>query len=147
MPILSPHISKAHDYLSQAINYLQLAADQAHIERCNRHLLAIKESRINQLLDIVHWESRIRELLITTKCVREAQIVGLADWKQVSPIDQRGGASVDDQPIGGDVVAGRGSGDSATAGDPWAEVVPAGVQLGIPGLPGAVGDPSPGVEA
>lgn len=146
MQTLSRNLSAANDNLAQAIAFTQLALDQARNEIAERHILAIRETRINGLVDVVRYETRIQEALITLKGIRETPGLGLAGRDAVPAGDRAGDDAVDGQSGGGDELAGPGSGDAAPADDPFAVEVPAGTQLGIPDLHCGDREPSIAVE-
>lgn len=143
----SRNLSAANDNLSQAIAFTQLALDQARNESAERHLLAIRETRVNGLVDAIRYETRIQEVLITLKGICETPGVGLAGRDAVPAGDRAGNDAVDDESRGGDELAGPRSGDRAATDDPFAEEIPAGVQLGIPDLHCGDRDSPPGVAA
>lgn len=146
MPMLSRNLSAANDNLSQAIAFTQLALDQARNELADRHLLAIKETRINGLIDIVRYETRIQEALYTLKAICSSPGVGLAGRDPLPAGDRAGDDAVDGESGGGNELAGPRSSDGAAADDPFAVEVPAGVQLGIPDLHCGDREPSIAVE-
>lgn len=147
MQTLSRNLRAASDNLAQAIAFTQLALDQARNEIADRHVLAIRETRVNGLVDAVRYETRIQEALLTLKGIRETPGLGLAGRDSVPAGDRAGDDAVDDESGGGDELAGPRSGDGTAADDPFAVEVPSGVQLGIPQLHCGDREPSPGVAA
>ena len=151
----------------QAISFMQLALDEARNESSRRHELAIKETRVNGLIDAVRYETRILEALITLEGIRETPGMGFAVRRFIPASDRGDGDPVDDEPSGGDVVAQPRTSDGETAGDSdvflsaltqlhegWLAAgrpmwngfkVPAGVQPRIPDLQGADRDAPPAV--
>jgi hypothetical protein len=102
----------------QAVAFTQLALDQVRNERSRRHLLAIKESRINGLIDIVQRETRILEALLTLKGICEAGSVGAAVHGAVPGNPRWTGDPVDCQSSKGNELARPRSGDGEVADDP-----------------------------
>ena len=134
MPTPSRNLRAVNDNLSQAIAFTQLALDQVRNECADRHLLAIRETRVNGLIDIVRYETRIQEVLITLKNLRESPGLGLAGRDALPAGDRAGDDAVDGERCGGDELARPRPCNGAPADDPFAEEIPAGVQVGIPDL-------------
>lgn len=117
MPISSPIISKVNDYLAQAIAFAQLALDEARAERDARHMLAHSEHRVNGLIDVVRWETRIQEALLTLKGIRETPGLGVAVRGSISASDRGGDDPVDGESGGGNELAGSRLGGGTVADD------------------------------
>jgi len=105
MPISSQHLSKANDHFAAAINHLQLALEEAGHVRDKCHMLAIKEVRVSGLIDVIRWETRIQEALLTVKCIRSAPGLGPAIRGPIPSVVGGGNSSMDDKLSGGDVMA------------------------------------------
>jgi hypothetical protein len=106
MPTSSTHLSLVNDYLDSAIANMQLAADIARHRQNELHGLALKEARVNGLIDVVRWETRLREALLTLKEIRNSPGVGIASGGTVSAGIGTRNNSVDKQSSGGDELAG-----------------------------------------
>jgi hypothetical protein len=106
MPISSPHLSLVNDYLDSAIAEIQLAADTARHWQNELHRIALKEARVNGLIDVVRWETRLREALLTLKGLRDTPGMGIAGGGSLSTSLGGGNLSVDKQSSGGDELAG-----------------------------------------
>ena len=105
MPTSSTHLSLVNDYLDSAIANIQMAADIARHQQNELHGLALREARVNGLIDVVRWETRLREALLTLKDIRHTPGVGIASGGIVSSSTRRRNYSVDEQPSGGDELA------------------------------------------
>jgi hypothetical protein len=106
MPISSPHLSLVNDHLNRAIAEIQLAADIARHRQNELHSIALKEARVNGLIDVVRWETRLREALLTLKEIRNSPGVGIASRGFVPASTGAGNDSVDGQSSGGNELAG-----------------------------------------
>jgi hypothetical protein len=106
MPTSSTHLSLVNDYLDSAIANMQLAADIARHRQNELHHIALGEARVNGLIDVVRWETRLREALLTLKDIRNTPGVGIASGGTVLAIPGGRDNSVDEQPSGGDELAG-----------------------------------------
>ena len=116
MPMPLPNsLLKANDYLMQAISFMQLALDEARNESSRRHALAIKETRVNGLIDAVRYETRIQEALITLRGICEAPGLGITVGGVIPAGDRGTGDPVDHEAGGGDVVAQPRISDGAVA--------------------------------
>lgn len=104
MPISSTHLSEVNDHLTAAIGQLELAQAIAVNLRSDLHALALKEGRVSGLIDVVQWQTRISEALLTVKDIRDTPMLGASIGELVSP--SRGGRddAVDEQPIGSDFM-------------------------------------------
>jgi hypothetical protein len=104
MPISSTHLSKVNDHLSAAIGQLKEAQGVAVNLRSELHALALTEGRVIGLIDVVQWQTRISEALLTVKGILDTPCLGASIGEIVSP--GRGGRhdAVDEQPIGSDFM-------------------------------------------
>lgn len=84
---------------------MQLAADIARHQQNELHRLALQEARVNGLIDVVRWETRLREALLTLKEIRNSPGVGIASRGAVSASPRARNNSMDEQPSGGDELA------------------------------------------
>jgi hypothetical protein len=105
MPISSHRLLLANDHIHFAIAHAQLAADLVRDQQNELHMLALKESRITGLIDVVRWETRLREALLTLKGLRDTPSVGLPVQGSVPTGFGGGDLSVDEQSSGSDELA------------------------------------------
>jgi hypothetical protein len=105
MPISSFHLSLVNDHLDSAIANMQLAADIARHRQNELHLIALKEARVNGLIEVVQWETRLREALLTLKDIRNTPGMAIAGRGAVPASAGRGDHPMDEQSSGGDELA------------------------------------------
>ena len=105
MPTSSHRLSLANDHIHFAIAHAQLAADLVRDEQNELHMLALKEARVNGLIDVVRWETRLREALLTLKGLRDTPGMGIAGGGSVPTSPRKGDIPVDEQSSGGDELA------------------------------------------
>jgi len=105
MPISSTHLSLVNDHLDSAIANMQLAADIARHRQNELHLIALREARVNGLIEVVQWETRLREALLTLKDIRNTPSLGIAGRGAVPASAGRGHDPMDEQSSGGDELA------------------------------------------
>ena len=104
MPISSTHLSIVNDYLAAAIEKLEDAKSVATHLRSELHGLALKEGRVTGLIDVVQWQTRISEALLTVKGIRDTPMLGASIGELVSPGRRGRDDAVDEQPIGSDFM-------------------------------------------
>lgn len=104
MPISSTHLSKVNDYFTAAIGQLELAQAIAVNLRSDLHTLALKEGRVTGLIDVVQWQTRITEALLTVKDIRDTPCLGASIGELVSPSHRGRDDAMDEQPIGSDFM-------------------------------------------
>jgi hypothetical protein len=104
MPISSTHLSKVNDHLSAAIGHLRQAQEITVNLRSELHALALAEGRVTGLIDVVQWQTRISEALLTTKGIRDTPCLGASIGELVSPGRRGRDSTMDEQPIGGDFM-------------------------------------------
>jgi hypothetical protein len=106
MPISSTHLSKVNDHLSAAIGQLKEAQGIAVNLRSELHALALAEGRVIGLIDVVQWQTRISEALLTVKDIRDTPCLGASIGELVSSSRGRRDDTMDEQPIGSDFMVG-----------------------------------------
>jgi hypothetical protein len=104
MPISSTHLSKANDHLSAAIGHLRQAQGIAVSLRSDLHCLALTEGRVIGLIDVVQWQTRISEALLTVKDIRDTPCLGASIGELVSPSRRGRDDALDEQSIGSDFM-------------------------------------------
>ena len=104
MPISSTHLSKVNDHLSAAIGHLRQAQGIAVGLRSDLHALALTEGRVIGLIDVVQWQTRITEALLTVKDIRDTPCLGASIGELVSPSRRGRDDAVDEQSIGSDFM-------------------------------------------
>jgi hypothetical protein len=104
MPISSTHLSTVNDHLSAAIGHLKEAQGIAVSLRSELHALALTEGRVIGLIDVVQWQTRISEALLTAKGIRDAPCLGASIGELVSPGRRGRDNAMDEQPIGSDFM-------------------------------------------
>ena len=104
MPISSTHLSKVNDHLSAAIGHLGQAQGIAISLRSDLHSLALREGRVTSLIDVVQWQTRISETLLTVKDIRDTPMLGASIGELVSPSRRGRDDAMDEQPIGSDFM-------------------------------------------
>ena len=104
MPISSTHLSRVNDHLSAAIGHLKEAQGIAVSLRSDLHGLALKEGRVSGLIDVVQWQTRISEALLTVKDIRDTPCLGASIGELVSPSRRGRDDAVDEQSIGSDCM-------------------------------------------
>jgi hypothetical protein len=109
MPISSTHSSKVNDHLTAAIGQLELAQAIAVNLRSDLHALALKEWRVVGLIDVVQWQTRISEALLTVKGIRDTPCLGASVGELVSPSRRGWDDAMDERPIGSDFMVEPGS--------------------------------------
>jgi hypothetical protein len=102
MPISSTHLSEVNDHLSAAIGHLAQAQGIAVSLRSDLHALALREGRVIGLIDVVQWQTRISEALLTLKGIRDTPCLGASIGELVSPGRRGRGNTMDEQPIESD---------------------------------------------
>jgi hypothetical protein len=109
MPISSTHLSKVNDHLNAAIEQLKKAETIAISHRSELHSVALSESRVTGLIDVVQWQTRISEALLTVKGIRDAPCLGASIGELVSPSRRGRDSTMDEQSIGSDFMVEPGS--------------------------------------
>jgi hypothetical protein len=104
MPISSTHLSKVNDHLTAAIEQLRQAQGIAVELRSDLHGLALKEGRVTGLIDVVQWQTRISEALLTVKGILDTPCLGASVGELVSPSRRGRDSTMDEQSIGGDFM-------------------------------------------
>jgi hypothetical protein len=104
MPISSTHLSRVNDHLAAAIEQLEQARAIAADLRSDLHGLALKEGRVTGLIDVVQWQTRISEALLTVKGIRDTPCLGASIGEIVSSSRGRREDTVDERPIGSDFM-------------------------------------------
>jgi hypothetical protein len=104
MPISSTHLSKVNDHLTAAIEQLEQAKAVATSLRSDLHALALKEGRVTGLIDVVQWQTRISEALLTVKGIRDTPCLGASIGELVSSGGRGRDSTMDEQPIGSDFM-------------------------------------------
>jgi hypothetical protein len=104
MPISFTHLSKVNDHLSAAIGHLGQAQEITVNLRSDLHALALKEGRVTGLIDVVQWQTRISEALLTAKGIRDTPCLGASIGELVSPGRRGRDNAMDEQPIGSDFM-------------------------------------------
>jgi hypothetical protein len=104
MPISSTHLSQVNDHLAAAIGQLKQAKAVATSLRSDLHALALKESRVTSLIDVVQWQTRISEALLAVQSIRDTPCLGASIGELVSSSRGRWDDTMDEQPIGSDFM-------------------------------------------
>jgi hypothetical protein len=104
MPISSTHLSRVNDHLTAAIEQIGQAQTIAFNLRSELHAIALSENRVTGLIDVVQWQTRISEALLTVIDIRDTPCLGASVGELVSPSGRGRDDAVDEQPIGSDFM-------------------------------------------